>query len=183
MRAARGFSLVELMIVLAVIGLMAGLVAPQLLDALPGMRVSGAARQVLGDLRLARTRAIERGLPVVVKFTPAAGSYVIALDETPNDDVDAGETVIRRAALTDEYTEVEFRSNVAGAPASGVNLAGGVADAITFLPNGSARESGEVYLRPKRDAGTARADRNRRIQIILATGNVRIQTWDGAAWK
>jgi type IV fimbrial biogenesis protein FimT len=175
-----GFTLVEVMIVLAVIGVLAGLAAPSLLNTLPGLRVNGASRQVLADLRMARTQAVEKGKSVVVKFhvdstgSSSAGTYVLAFDNNADNDLTPStapnDAVITEVTLARDYSAIEFASNVSGTPSNGIDLSnaaiGDVANAITFRPNGSASESGDIYLR-----------------IVGATGNVRIETWNGTAWE
>ena len=190
-----GFTLVEAMIVLAIIGVLAGLAAPALLATLPNLRVNGASRQILADLRMARTQAVEKGKSVVVKFHvdssggSSSGTYVLALDNNADNDftpsTSPNDTVISEVTLGRDYSAIEFASNVSGTPSNGVDLdnatTGDVADTITFRPNGSASESGDIYLRPSGDNGT----RNRRVRVLAATGNVRIETWNGttSAWE
>ncbi|MBE0618613.1 MAG: prepilin-type N-terminal cleavage/methylation domain-containing protein, partial [Proteobacteria bacterium] len=68
MRSDRGFTLVELMITVALIGALAGLGVPYLLASLPNIRVNAAVRQIVGDFRLAKTLAVERGVDCFLVF-------------------------------------------------------------------------------------------------------------------
>jgi len=180
-----GFTLVEAMIVVAIIAIMLAIGTPALLGSLPGMRVNGAAREVLSNLRLARTLAIERGTPVVVHFhTPATNNYVLAYDTNNNGQFDAGtDELIQEVDLPATYSGIAFTSNVAGTPGDGVNLDSGVANEVTFRSNGSASESGEVYLAPAADSGTTRYDRNRRVRLVGGTGNARTENYAGGIWQ
>ena len=189
-RTRAGFTLVEAMIVVAIIAIMLAVSAPALLAALPGLRVNGAARQMLSDLRLARTMTVEKGDWVVAQFhvdqtgNPATGLYVLAYDLNQNNQFDAGtDEFIKEVDLPSEYSTIQVASNVGGTPADGVNLDTGVANTVTFRTNGSATESGEVYLAPAADSGTTRTDRNRRVRLIGATGNLRIETYEGGTWQ
>lgn len=182
-----GFTLVEVMIAVAIIGILAGFAAPSLLASMPTLRVNGAARQVLSDLRFARTQAVERGVPVVVKFNvsssggASAGTYVLALDNNLDNNFSSADTVITETRLPEDYPNVEFASN--NAP-SGIDLSNAalndVADAITFRLNGAASENGNVYVRPVNDSN---GSKNRRVRILAATGNVRIESWNGTTWE
>jgi prepilin-type N-terminal cleavage/methylation domain-containing protein len=183
LRGARGFTLVEAMIVIAIIGIMSGFAAPSLLGSLPGMRASGAAREVLSDLRSARTLAIKAGCPVVVKFTASPGGYVVALDRDLDHDVSAGDEVKKTVVLTDQYNGVEFNTNVGTVGTKPFALGTGVANAVTFRTNGSASETGEVYLMPSQDVSGTDTKRNRRILIAGSTGNIRIENHNGTDWE
>lgn len=57
----RGFSLIELVVVLVLIAALAGLAAAVIGAALPGRQLRGTAMQVAGDLRFARAQAIATG--------------------------------------------------------------------------------------------------------------------------
>jgi prepilin-type N-terminal cleavage/methylation domain-containing protein len=77
--AARyGFSLAELIAVLAVAALLTGLAMPQALSYLRSAKLRGAAEQIATALRLARQLAITRNQSVCVQTTAAALRYRIA---------------------------------------------------------------------------------------------------------
>ena len=63
-RAQRGFTLMELMVVLAVVGVIMGLAVPNFSLYVRNGRLTGAANDLLASLTLARTEAIKRQLPV-----------------------------------------------------------------------------------------------------------------------
>ncbi|HJX29388.1 MAG TPA: GspH/FimT family pseudopilin, partial [Thermoanaerobaculia bacterium] len=69
---AHGFTVLEMIAVLAVIALVASLGVPPVLDFGGDVRLRLAAQEVAGTLRLARSEAIRRGVNVAVKFPPAA---------------------------------------------------------------------------------------------------------------
>jgi len=80
-----GFSLVELVIVVSVVGIMAAIGIPGLLDWLPNYKLKGAARDLYSTLQLARLMAIRENTDVRVVFIENAGSpgsYFIDTDNS-----------------------------------------------------------------------------------------------------
>lgn len=79
MKPARGLSLIELLLVVALIATVAGLAATVIGRALPGQQLRNAARDVAGQLRYTRAQAIATGRPqsfeldVIGKRWSAAG--------------------------------------------------------------------------------------------------------------
>lgn len=68
LRSARGFQLIELLLVLAVISLVFTLSLPLLSSGATALELDMAAAEVVGALRLARMNAIRLGVKVGVKF-------------------------------------------------------------------------------------------------------------------
>jgi type IV fimbrial biogenesis protein FimT len=73
MQAARGFTLLELMVVIAVIGMCAALASPAFINVVRDSRVSKAALETSDMYRLARARAMGRGSAVLVRWTQSGG--------------------------------------------------------------------------------------------------------------
>jgi type IV fimbrial biogenesis protein FimT len=65
----RGFSLMELMVVLAVAGVILGLAIPNMREFILNNRLTGDANDLLAAFNLARTEAVKRQLPVVICAT------------------------------------------------------------------------------------------------------------------
>lgn len=63
-----GFTLVELMLGIAIIGVLMAVLAPNVLSQMPRYRLNGAARQVLGELMAARMKAVNENSLVKVFF-------------------------------------------------------------------------------------------------------------------
>ncbi len=61
MKAQRGFSLVELIVVMVLIAVLAGVGAAAIGSGLPGQQLRGAAREMAVELRFARAQAIATG--------------------------------------------------------------------------------------------------------------------------
>ncbi len=70
----RGFTLIELMIVVAVVAVILTLAAPSFRDLILMQRLRGINAQLVTDLSFARSEAISRGTFVQVRFQTVAGS-------------------------------------------------------------------------------------------------------------
>ncbi|MDO9528840.1 MAG: GspH/FimT family pseudopilin [Syntrophales bacterium] len=66
MRSQKGFTLVELMIVVAVMAIMSAFAFPAFQDWMVKNRLNGAARQVMSDLMEARMKAVKENTTVTV---------------------------------------------------------------------------------------------------------------------
>jgi prepilin-type N-terminal cleavage/methylation domain-containing protein len=74
----RGFSLVDMLVVTAIIGIVSAIAVPTMLQAVERMRLGQSAREVEREIQTARQRAVSRGRALRVRFNcPAAGQYRI----------------------------------------------------------------------------------------------------------
>lgn len=105
---SRGFTLIELMVVLAVLALLLTVAVPFFPKALPGAEIKGAARELAAGLRTARSRAItlnrEVGFTLDVEGRRFAVNEVGEARELPPD-VEIS-FVTARSELLDETTGV-----------------------------------------------------------------------------
>lgn len=70
-----GFSLVEILAAITVLGILASIATPRIATMSRSMEVNAAAQQLAGDLERARTEAIKRNR--TVKVTPGTTTYTI----------------------------------------------------------------------------------------------------------
>ena len=76
-RGRRGFSLLELLVVLAILSIVGSLAVGQLTPLVSQARFNAGARKIVSDLQLARMRAITRNRRLRVTFRPDTQDYIV----------------------------------------------------------------------------------------------------------
>jgi len=72
---AGGFTLIELMLVMALLVIAAALTAPRLITFFRGRALSQEAQRIIALTHYAQSRAISEGVPVILWFDPATARY------------------------------------------------------------------------------------------------------------
>ena len=94
---------------MAIIGALAGTAIPVYIGMRPSIKLSGATRQIMGDLMWARMQAISQNNEFKISFLADNYRYTI-LDDDDNDGIsDSGESIITRN-IQDKYRDVTFSS-------------------------------------------------------------------------
>lgn len=76
-----GYTLIELMTVLAIIAILAGIVIPNVIGWLPKYRLHSGAEEIRSTLQLARLSAIKENTTATVKFDTANNTFMATLSE------------------------------------------------------------------------------------------------------
>jgi type II secretory pathway pseudopilin PulG len=141
----RGFSLVELMVLIVIAGLILGVGLPAFLDYQETQVLRPAPHQVRTDIETARQTAIERRFPVILGFgRPPSTLYTMHFDMNGNGRVDPGEgTRICELPQGTLFTRIGLEP----------------ADTLWFEPNGTLKpgsRGGTIVIRNARYADTLR---------------------------
>jgi len=126
--SAAGFTLVELMVVLAVVGLLAATAAPSFQGAVTSRRLESGTTQIVNAIRLARAEAIKRAGVVVVRPLSGTdwGSGLIVhfeADSDPSDTRTDADTEIRRFQMPERSTFDSASPSALAFDAQGRNVA------------------------------------------------------------
>ena len=181
-RESEGYSLLELMMAMALGVSLSAAAVPEFLAALDDARASGAAHHISGRLQRARMEAVMRSAMVGVQFTqtPDGYGYAVYLDGNRNGirsgDIQRGVDRVITAAehLPDQFQGVEFGA-IPGLPpvdpggtapgSDPIRLGTGSIASFSALGTSS---SGTVYIRSRRDAQYA-------VRIFGETGKTDVE--------
>ncbi len=105
-RRAGGFTLIEIIIVMVIISVLAGIAAPSFLDYLKSRRLSGATIQLYGDLMNARQQSVTQNRWAWLRIENNH-QYKIFTDSNNNKAIDVGDSFITRD-LHPDYSDVTF---------------------------------------------------------------------------
>jgi len=175
----RGFSLAETLVVLAIVGLLAGMAAPYTNS--PQLQADAAARKLLTLLMSAERLAVARQHDVVVSFDLSGHTIRTLEDRDGNGRVDAGERVVWRS-LGDGSLFVHPPAGVSASAASPVTGAGLTTidgmPSVIFRRSGAASADAEIYIA----AGSLSRRMYRAVTVTRATGRPVWHRWLGGRW-
>ncbi len=129
---SRGFTLVELMITIAILAIVVGIAAPSFSSLIERNRLTSTTNQLLGFLTEARVEAIKRSAVVRVEQATTgtwSGGVLAWIDENGNGSKDADEEFLYSAELPSSFT---------------LSLSGGTD--IGFRPTGLSRATTTLTL-------------------------------------
>ena len=185
LKSKKGFTLIETIITMAIIGIVAAMAVPNFSKWKEKHEINGQAQKVYFDLMLARTAAVKSNNDVRVTFNLVANTYTIHEDSNNDGAVNAGEK-FKNAILEND---VQFAYNVGisdtdgNAVTSAVTFGG--AQEVVFDSRGQASSTGKVLLLHVNDIGIT-DDRARLISVLEATGAVDFWEYsatDNPPWK
>lgn len=153
-----GFTLIELMIVLSIVGITLGMAVPSFQNIIASNRLTSAANNLLSALQLAKSEAIKTNyLTIVSKNTSWANGWIVFADKNQNgsQDIATEPTISSFDALSAGYSVVTTDAYT---------------NTVTYRPDGRSSTNGSFYL-----CSSANAADFRRV-VIASTGRARVET-------
>jgi prepilin-type N-terminal cleavage/methylation domain-containing protein len=184
LRDERGISLIEIMVAVAIIGVLTSMAVIQIGAVRPGMQADGAMRVVMAQFNAARETAISQRRRVDVKLQNGNWVKVTRYDLNP-DGTAAGTTVLQEVPF-EGGVQFGLMPNVQDTPDGFGNttpVSFGAAVAIEFNTEGMLVDSGgipvngTVFLLIPNQPTSFRA-----VTVLGATGRVRGFRWNGGQW-
>lgn len=185
MRTPKGFTLIEIISTLAIVGILVSITAWQMNVQIPRYRTNSVAGRMVLDVRKASAIASRTNRPVTLTVNPDGCS--------PGYTVEQGTTPYERVCFADDYRGVVFHPDRSSKveceaeaelnfdPIPGCSMCTGT-HSIRFLPTGEVRTpSGgdeSLILGPRDDIASA----DRAVGIRNVTGRVRAYRPKGAGW-
>jgi type IV fimbrial biogenesis protein FimT len=146
MSDAKGFTMLELLVVVVVFGIVASLAVPNFLSWMANYNIRSAADELYSNMQFARINAVKQNKDWAVVFDTVNGMYYVCSDNGDGDWTTLDDNVKERTVtLTDQAADIIYgMGSAAGNP---VTVTGGTfANGAVFGPRGTSSSEGYIYL-------------------------------------
>jgi len=167
----KGFTLVEVALVVALVGIISLFVAPDIVKFQPNIELNSASRELFSNMQNARLAALRENRNCAITFNPTiAGKtfdYVVYLDSDVDFKFSAGDRILKQVLLADSFDNVSFNPVSNFTPNSDGNRT------IVFQPNGLPADPGGGIANGSAFLDAHGTDKKKGI-VISRVGNISI---------
>jgi prepilin-type N-terminal cleavage/methylation domain-containing protein len=111
--ARKGFTLVEIMVAVAIIGLMAFIFYPNIINTLESRKIEGSAREVLTILQRAKFQAVKTKLNHRVRFVAVGEGWFYSIEKEDNPNVwNIMRGFLRKSIPSEFQVNVDFPNDI-----------------------------------------------------------------------
>ena len=159
----KGFSVTELMVIVAIVGILGLIAVPNLVTALPGYRLKSSARDLCSNLRKARSLAVKQNRSISIEFNSNDNKYTI----------DGSDAVALTSGVSFGCGNAAKSATGESPPSDGVSFFN---NKVSFTPQGLVSgTSGYVYIQNNKGQTYGVGART--------SGSIIIRQWTGNEWN
>jgi type IV fimbrial biogenesis protein FimT len=168
MRRQSGFTIAELLIVIAIIAVLAAVVIPGYLSYFPTYRLTSDVQELHGAVQLAKLRAIKENATVSLAVNTATNAYIVFVDNgagggTPDNGNRDGTEVLVKSETVSDGIDI-YQTTFGG-------------DVLQFNGRGLPSNPGSIRVKNSRE-------QYRRIRVTIAGGaTIQTSTDGGVNWQ
>ena len=180
-----GFTLAELVMAIAVIGILLAIGGTQIMNSLPDMRLKAAARDLYSNMQMARMNAVKNNTIWGLVFDPANNRYFVCSDSGADGvwSTTADNSVFATINLASYKSGVGYgHGNITGNNSATTPPGAFPADEVSYNSNVLTFSSkglggaGYVYLDNQNNSTSYTVG-------TLSSGVIRILMWQGTQWR
>lgn len=174
----KGFTLVELMVVVAIAAIMFAMMLPNVSGYMSSLEINAAAEELATDLRSARQLAISKNVKSAVVINVNARQYSLYRMPMPGEPL-AGPTW---SDGTNNYFPVTTRSLSGNGTIGYQSIPNASSSAYILFNSDGSSSGGTLYLMPDKEYSQGVQQKKKQILAMASTGHIRVLTWQGG-WK